>query len=195
MGLSEQIILHFDSLRQGHDSNAIFDILKRYLVSLGANKHYEVRIKEILQKQVSVPLQDNGYDCGIFLLFYVKKFLEDAPQKLIFQNLDEIFNHNWFPVKQTSNLREKIQEVMLEEFATKKEFTNNLTNGPLSKILDVPVYNIREPKVNIARDIATRKLITSDEFITHVERELAAKLEKNRVLEEGTLSRAILKKE
>jgi len=28
-GLSEKIILHFDSLDQGHDSGAIFGILKR----------------------------------------------------------------------------------------------------------------------------------------------------------------------
>ena len=76
-----------------------------------------------------VPLQDNGYDCGVFLLYYIEKFLEDAHQTLIFQNLDEIFNHNWFSPREASNLRKKIQKILLEEFGRKKEFTNNLSNG------------------------------------------------------------------
>ena len=67
--------------------------------------------------------------------------------------------------------------------------------GALSKILDVPTYKIREPKVNVARDIATRQLITSHEFISYAEMELASKLEKNRIAEEQALSRAIRKKE
>ena len=65
--------------------------------------------------------------------------------------------------------------------------------GALSKILDVPTYKIREPKVNVARDIATRQLITSHEFISYAEMELASKLEKNRIAEEQALSRAIRK--
>jgi len=76
-----------------------------------------------------VPLQDNGYNCGIFLLYYIEKFLEDVHQKLIFQNLDETFNFTWFSPREASNLREKIQEILLEELGRKKEFTNNLTNG------------------------------------------------------------------
>jgi len=76
-----------------------------------------------------VPLQENGYDCGVFLLYYVKMFMEDAPQKLIFEILDEIFNRDWFFPKEASSLREKIQELMLEEFGRKKEFPNYSTNG------------------------------------------------------------------
>jgi len=55
--------------------------------------------------------------------------MEDAPQKLIFQNLNEIFNHNWFPPREASILRGKIQEIMLGEFGRKKEFTNNSGDG------------------------------------------------------------------
>lgn len=61
--------------------------------------------------------------------------------------------------------------------------------------MDVPSYKVHEPKVNTARDLATRHLITSHEFITHAKLELASRLEKIRVSEERTLSRAIRKME
>jgi len=74
-------------------------------------------------------LQENGSDCGLFLLHYIEKFLEDAPQKLIFQNLDELFIYNWFP-PEASNLRKKIQEMLLEQVEAKNVGSINiLTNG------------------------------------------------------------------
>ena len=91
-------------------------------------------------------MQDNGTDCGLFLLHYIEKFLEAAPQNLIYHNLDDMFNDNWFPPIEASNLRGKIQRTMMEQFeaksecndslnpqfGSKKEFDNNFVNGTLS---------------------------------------------------------------
>ena len=76
-----------------------------------------------------VPLQENNSDCGIFWLHYIEKILEDAPEKLIFQNLDEIFNYNWFLPIEASNLRKHIQKIILEQIGAKSESTINLFDG------------------------------------------------------------------
>jgi Ulp1 family protease len=52
-------------------------------------------------------LEDYGTDCGLFLLHYIEKFLEVESQKLIYHNLDDMFNDNWFSPIEASNLREK----------------------------------------------------------------------------------------
>lgn len=78
--------------------------------------------------------------------------------------------------------------------------------GPLSKILDVPCYQIQEPKMNITREIATRKLVTSNEFIAHEEQKklskeaslaakMEAKLKKQQIANERKLSKEIKEKE
>lgn len=69
--------------------------------------------------------------------------------------------------------------------------------GSLSKILDVPHYKIREPKMSITREIATRKLVTSLEFRDHEEQmklKREAKLEKQLISKEQKLSKALIKK-
>jgi hypothetical protein len=58
--------------------------------------------------------------------------------------------------------------------------------GSLSKILDVPRYKIRETKLSISREIATKKLVTSFEFRNQEEqiKLKKAKLEKQLISKE-----------
>ena len=59
--------------------------------------------------------------------------------------------------------------------------------GSLSKTLDVPQYKIRETKLSISREIATRKLVTSLEFRNHeyqIKLKNEAKLEKQLISKE-----------
>lgn len=71
-------------------------------------------------------MQDNGTDCGFFLLHYIEKFLEAAPHKLIYHNLDDMFNDNWFSPVEASNVRGKIQRTIMEQFEAKSECNDNL---------------------------------------------------------------------
>lgn len=44
-----------------------------------------------------VPQQKNDYDCGLFVLFFIRRFIEDAPQRLKKKDLAKV--HNFVLVK------------------------------------------------------------------------------------------------
>jgi len=48
--------------------------------------HDQVNITAISAYQV--PLQENESDCGLFLLHYIRKFVEQAPHKMRYSDLD-----------------------------------------------------------------------------------------------------------
>lgn len=39
-----------------------------------------------------VPQQKNDYDCGLFVLFFIRRFIEDAPQRLKKKDLERVRN-------------------------------------------------------------------------------------------------------
>lgn len=41
---------------------------------------------------IQVPQQKNEYDCGIFVLYFIKRFLEEAPQRLEKHDLSMVSN-------------------------------------------------------------------------------------------------------
>ncbi|KAG0591330.1 hypothetical protein KC19_1G167600 [Ceratodon purpureus] len=98
----------------GHDSEEIFGLLKRYLVEewnysivsgeyedVSIDTTQEVTTSNIHHKRVQVPLQENGFDCGIFLLYYIKKFVANARKMMKMSDLETKF---------TSLLRKTIQQ-------------------------------------------------------------------------------------
>ncbi|KAG8075888.1 hypothetical protein GUJ93_ZPchr0006g40858 [Zizania palustris] len=38
--------------------------------------------RNICKKAIEVPQQENDYDCGLFVLYYMKRFIEEAPERL-----------------------------------------------------------------------------------------------------------------
>ncbi|KAK8958160.1 Ubiquitin-like-specific protease 1C [Platanthera guangdongensis] len=62
-----------------------------------------------------VPQQKNEYDCGIFVLYFIERFLEEAPQRMRKHDLS-MFHAKWFKPAEASNLRKKILDLLVEEF-------------------------------------------------------------------------------
>ncbi|KAK9277162.1 hypothetical protein L1049_006701 [Liquidambar formosana] len=141
---SGPIILHLDSLGY-HHSKKIFDDIKSYireewdyLNQEGAPpdlpiadriwKHLPRRIDE---KKISVPQQKNDYDCGLFVLFFMERFIEEAPERLKKKDL-AMFGKQWFKSEEASGLRGKIREILKDEFRKASKDNCILKSPPLS---------------------------------------------------------------
>ncbi|KAF0889356.1 hypothetical protein E2562_023656 [Oryza meyeriana var. granulata] len=124
---SGPIILHLDSL-QLHSSAKIFDTVGRYLEAewchLRKNPPPDISISKtiwenlpsnIQKEKVQVPQQKNEYDCGIFMLYYIERFIREAPERFTRDNLS-MFSSSWFQPEDASELRQRIRELLLEEF-------------------------------------------------------------------------------
>ncbi|KAF2908732.1 ubiquitin-like-specific protease 1C isoform X1 [Oryza sativa Japonica Group] len=124
---SGPIILHLDSLEL-HSSAKIFDTVRRYLEAewchLRKNPPPDISISEtiwddlpsnIQKEKVQVPQQKNEYDCGIFMLYYIERFIRLAPERFTRDNLS-MFSRSWFQPEDASDLRQRIRELLLEEF-------------------------------------------------------------------------------
>ncbi|KAM0846460.1 hypothetical protein ACQ4PT_055657 [Festuca glaucescens] len=124
---SGPIILHLDSLGM-HPSAQIFDTVGKYLEEewrhLRENPHSDILISETIwqdlpsniQKEiVEVPGQNNAYDCGVFMLYYIQQFIKQAPERFTRDSLD-MFSRRWFRSEVASGLRNGIRELLLELF-------------------------------------------------------------------------------
>ncbi|KNA24949.1 hypothetical protein SOVF_011010 [Spinacia oleracea] len=121
-------ILHLDSLGV-HSSDSIFDHIKRLLINEWKMLNEDVdavkapisdRIwqhlpRRIEQKYIVVPRQTNDYDCGLFVLYYMERFIQDAPERLT-RELSSMFGKNWFKPQEASRLRGKIKKILQQEF-------------------------------------------------------------------------------
>ncbi|XP_010242980.1 PREDICTED: ubiquitin-like-specific protease 1D isoform X6 [Nelumbo nucifera] len=71
--------------------------------------------RRIDDKIITVPQQKNDYDCGIFVLFFMERFIKEAPERLRKKDL-AMFGKQWFKPEEASGLRERIRKLLLEEF-------------------------------------------------------------------------------
>lgn len=141
----ERCILHLDSMTYGHESRTVFRILRRYLVAkwkatYGGSKmegedciHTSTN-KVIPATRVPVPLQENESDCGLFLLHYIRKFVENAPRAMKISDVEDrledldVFGLQWFLPVEASSLRGLIQEQLRKLFAEHQR-TVELSSG------------------------------------------------------------------
>ncbi|KAG0577287.1 hypothetical protein KC19_5G145300 [Ceratodon purpureus] len=131
---SERCILHLDSMACGHQSQTIFRLLRRYLVAEWKDTFGEAQMKGndsihtltcnvIPGKKVPVPLQENESDCGLFILHYIRKFVENAPKTMKISDVEDrledlgVFGREWFSPVEASNLRASIQKILQSLFA------------------------------------------------------------------------------
>ncbi|KAG6538931.1 hypothetical protein ZIOFF_004083 [Zingiber officinale] len=63
-----------------------------------------------------VPQQKNEYDCGLFVLYFMEKFIEDAPERFRRKYLHSMFGSKWFKPEEASGLRSRIRGLVLEVF-------------------------------------------------------------------------------
>ncbi|KAI4339338.1 hypothetical protein MLD38_024291 [Melastoma candidum] len=130
---SGPIVLHLDSL-QLHRSKLVFHNIKSFLVEEWNHVKLEVDLSElpfshgtwrvlpskIEEKAISVPQQNNEYDCGLFVLYFLERFMEEAPDRL--KKDLSMFGKQWFRPEEASDLRVKIKRLLMEELekATEK---------------------------------------------------------------------------
>ncbi|XP_042048978.1 ubiquitin-like-specific protease 1D isoform X2 [Salvia splendens] len=125
---SGPIILHLDSLRL-HSSKSIFSNVKSFLVEEWKFLQKEEVLPElpiaeniwnrlsrrIVEKVIEVPQQQNEYDCGLFVLFFMERFIGEAPERLKKQDL-HMFGKQWFRPAEASSLRRRIHSLLTLEF-------------------------------------------------------------------------------
>ncbi|KAG6534115.1 ubiquitin-like-specific protease 1D isoform X1 [Zingiber officinale] len=124
---SGPVVLHLDSLGI-HNSCSIFDVIDRYLIEewncMNQNSCLDLPISEeiwrhlpqnISNKKITVPQQKNEYDCGLFVLYFMEKFIEEAPDRLRKNDLT-MFGSEWFRPEDASGMRKRLQDLLLEVF-------------------------------------------------------------------------------
>uniref|UniRef100_A0A0D9V5E7 Ubiquitin-like protease family profile domain-containing protein n=1 Tax=Leersia perrieri TaxID=77586 RepID=A0A0D9V5E7_9ORYZ len=142
------MILHLDSLGL-HSSQEVFDVIERYTITLDTLQEKKSYLKaewqhlqndssyiipfpgriwshlseNIYKAKVEVPSQPNEYDCGIFMLHYIERFIHEAPERLTKKNLEgltrknfRMFGHKWFDPRETSGLRDRIRTLVFDAF-------------------------------------------------------------------------------
>ncbi|XP_012700325.1 probable ubiquitin-like-specific protease 2B [Setaria italica] len=140
--ISGPIILHLDSLGM-HHSTKILDTVGRYLEEewryLKKNPSPDTSVLDatwedlpsnIHKAKVQVPQQNNAYDCGIFMLYYIERFIREAPERFTIDKLG-MFSCSWFNPEDASDLRKRIRALLLEEFESAR-LDNVMSDGAAS---------------------------------------------------------------
>ncbi|XP_034200693.1 ubiquitin-like-specific protease 1D isoform X3 [Prunus dulcis] len=86
---------------------------------------------KIEEKKLAVPQQRNEYDCGLFVLFFMERFIEEAPQRLQRKNL-AMFGKRWFKPEEASSLRMKIRKLLIQEFRDAHQVNCSKESSPQS---------------------------------------------------------------
>ncbi|XP_073355937.1 uncharacterized protein [Aegilops tauschii subsp. strangulata] len=124
---SGPIVVHLDSLGM-HPTDDIYHTVRRFLEEewkhLRKNPPSDISISDTIwedlprnihKENVEVPGQNNAYDCGIFMLYYIQRFIIEAPENFTRDRL-VMFSRSWFRSEEASNLRNKIRKLLLKEF-------------------------------------------------------------------------------
>ncbi|KAK7412170.1 hypothetical protein VNO78_03619 [Psophocarpus tetragonolobus] len=125
-------ILHMDSLKGSH--KGLKNVLQSYLCEEWKERHSNV-LDDISSKflhlrfiSLELPQQENLYDCGLFLLHYVERFLEEAPinfNPFMITKFSNFLNSNWFLPPEASLKRSYLQNLIYDMFE------NNSFRAPL----------------------------------------------------------------
>ena len=165
----DPMILHMDSLTQsgGHNSEMVAKNVRRYLnkewVARGkGDEEDKFTTKTLPCLRPNVPRQQNGCDCGVFILAFVEKFLTEKPQILeesqvrlatqrrVFGTTDtDVFlRKNWFPNECVDELRIKLTALIIDCVAA------SLEDNDLSKI------TLKEARNHHLKELDHRQLMT-----------------------------------
>ncbi|XP_019224798.1 PREDICTED: ubiquitin-like-specific protease 1D isoform X1 [Nicotiana attenuata] len=126
------ILLHLDSLGL-HCSKSLFGTIRKFLeqewkfLRQGevpalpfSDKIWENLPRRIDENVITVPQQRNEYDCGLFVLFFMERFMEEVHGRLKKKDF-VMFGRRWFKPEEASRLRMKIHNILEEEFKNASE--------------------------------------------------------------------------
>ncbi|XP_028787339.1 probable ubiquitin-like-specific protease 2A isoform X2 [Neltuma alba] len=114
-------ILHMDSLRGSH--KGLKNVIQSYLCEEWKERHRDV-VDDVSSKflhlrfvSLDLPQQENLYDCGLFLLHYMERFLNEAPINFNPFNITKFSDlSKWFPPVEASLKRSQIQKLIYDIF-------------------------------------------------------------------------------
>ncbi|MCD7457508.1 hypothetical protein HAX54_035234 [Datura stramonium] len=120
-------VLHLDSLGL-HCSSSLFGTIKKFLIEEWkflrqeevadlpiADKIWENLPRRIDDIIIPVPQQRNEYDCGLFVLFFMERFIAEVHERLKKKDL-AMFGRKWFKPEEASSMRPKIRNILEEKF-------------------------------------------------------------------------------
>lgn len=126
------ILLHLDSLGL-HCSKSLFATIRKFLVEEWkflrqgevpalpiSDKIWENLPRRIDENIIQVPQQRNEYDCGLFVLFFMERFIDEVHRRLKKKDFT-MFGRRWFKPEEASCLRMKICRILEEEFKNASE--------------------------------------------------------------------------
>lgn len=146
---SGPIILHLDSLGI-HASDTTLHVMYCYLKEEWnymnkngpspdlpiAESIWSNLPSKIEKKTLKVPQQRNEYDCGLFVLYFMERFIDEAPERLKTKDLG-MFGNKWFKPEEASGLRERIRDLLTEEFENARLQVESPASSPGSPEDDV----------------------------------------------------------
>ncbi|KAF3681232.1 putative xyloglucan endotransglucosylase/hydrolase protein 33-like [Capsicum annuum] len=80
-----------------------------------ADKIWENLLGRIDDKIIEVPQQRNDFDCGLFVLFFMERFIIEFKERLKKEDLTK-FGSKWFRPKEASGMRLIIHDILEEKF-------------------------------------------------------------------------------
>lgn len=107
-------ILHMDSIRGSH--RGLNKLFQRYLCEEWKERHNESsehissKFLSLLFVTPELPQQGNSYDCGLFLLYYLERFLQQAPVN--FSPFTTFLRKDWFAPVEASSRRDHIKNLI-----------------------------------------------------------------------------------
>eukprot|EP00871_Galdieria_phlegrea_P002835 jgi/Galph1/3552/GphlegSOOS_G2229.1 len=115
-------ICYFDSLHKCNLSRGNQTLLRTYLEMEWKRTRQNVTIEKFQQKiyqdlviwNVSAPQQQNEFDCGLFMLYYIMQFLQCPPNGGVFSSRKELNLEHWFSEQDIYAFREKMKQLILE---------------------------------------------------------------------------------
>jgi len=132
----EPMILHLDSMSPagGHNSETVTRAIRKYLEKewqARSNSGDEVKFtsKVMPAYRVNVPRQQNGCDCGVFILAFVERFLLECPKVLTkeivqlatqkhrgltYEPEEKFLRKHWFPNEVVDELRMKVTLLVID---------------------------------------------------------------------------------
>ncbi|OMO57614.1 Peptidase C48, SUMO/Sentrin/Ubl1 [Corchorus olitorius] len=121
-------ILHMDSIKGSHAG--LKNLVQSYLWEEWKERHKET-FEDLSSKflnlrfvSLELPQQENSFDCGLFLLHYLERFLADAPPSFNpfkITKFSNFLNLDWFPPNEASLKRTLIQKLIFELLETRSQ--------------------------------------------------------------------------
>ncbi|XP_057974627.1 probable ubiquitin-like-specific protease 2B isoform X2 [Malania oleifera] len=124
-------ILHMDSIKGSHMS--VKNIIQSYLWEEWKERQKDTS-EDISSKflnlrfvSLELPQQENSFDCGLFLLHYAERFLDEAPASFSpfkLTKFSSFLNVNWFPPSEASLKRVLIQRLIYDILENRSQETS-----------------------------------------------------------------------